>query len=105
MSTVEAAKDSPDEEQWNEHAEGLYEHGEISAFEASLMSSTIPLLPNIVPEPEDLVPPAGLRPLSEPAPTETKFRAKPPARTSREKAAADSRPDLKPFPYGTKDAA
>jgi len=93
MSTVEAAKDSPDEEQWNEH------------FEASLMSSTIPLLPNIVPEPEDLVPPAGLRPLSEPAPTETKFRAKPPARTSREKAAADSRPDLKPFPYGTKDAA
>lgn len=33
-----------------------------------------------------------------------KFRPRPHARTPREKAWADTRPDLKPFPYGAQDS-
>lgn len=93
MNANKLAQPSPDqdppERAWTPRAERLYDQGEITAYEAT----PEPAEPIEVPE----------QPATPQEPREPKRRKLPIANNSRLRAARDMRPDLKPFPYGTKE--
>ncbi len=109
-----AADASQGENNWTPEEEKEWEQGYINGTQATLHSRDALLDPmpsgtddTMPPPAEDPEPERSLSrpggPAPPPAKKEVKFREKPPAHTSRAKAARDTRPDLKPFPYGTMD--
>ena len=103
-TSSDSVSQQPPELAWTEQSEKLYELGLISAGEASLRSGIIAVSHQVEPvlDVESAPVTAQEIPRSTTGPVvknRDKWGGRPPSK--RELMRADSRPDLKPFPYGT----
>jgi hypothetical protein len=98
-----APDQDPPETAWTPRAELLYDQGQITANQATedLDKASVPDY-EAIPEPAEPIE-VPEQPATPQEPREPNKRKLPKANTSRLRAARDMRPDLKPFPYGTKE--